>query len=481
LALRLPLLPLESFPQRSPPSAVVACERVLVCDSEAAAGGVFPGMRLADARALLPELVALACDESQTARRLAALACWAGNFTSEVCLAGSDVLLLEVAGSLRLFGGVDALLERVLSGMDEQGHAVVAALAPTPLAARWLSAGAAPGAPAVRCSNVGEMRAALAGLPLAALNLDPAVAGRLAGFGARWLGDVLPLPRSGLARRLGRPFTTDLARALGELPDPQLRYAFPETFRERMDLPAPCEEIGYLLFAVQRLISQLCGWLSARLIGVSEYSFLLIHDEECMTRVVIALGSVTRDPERLFRVLRERLERLVREGGLVPVTALVLQALSVETMAGRAVSLFEEDAAATTVPLLIEHLQARLGETQVRTLALLGEHRPECASREVAPGKAEREGNAVPAFGPRPAWLLPQPQPLAERDGRPQRGGPLTLVAGPERIESGWWDAGEPGAAGDVRRDYFVALSQHQECLWIFRCEAGWFLHGIYG
>lgn len=87
---------------------------------------------------------------------------------------------------------------------------------------------------------------------------------------------------------------------------------------------------------------------------------------------------------------------------------------------------------------------------------------------------------AAASLGARPLCLLPEPQALGEAGGRPQRGGPLRLVAGPERIESGWWDEGEPGAVGDVRRDYFIALSARAEWLWIFRSDAGWFLHGLF-
>lgn len=128
--------------------------------------------------------------------------------------------------------------------------------------------------------------------------------------------------------------------------------------------------------------------------------------------------------------------------------------------------------------LLAERLRARLGETSVHGLALRAEHRPELASCAVAPGGGSSAG--VPAAASRPAWLLPRPQALPEVGGRPQRDGPLLLLAGPERIESGWWDADEPGAVGDVRRDYFVALSPRREWLWIYRCAAGWFLHGLY-
>jgi protein ImuB len=54
----------------------------------------------------------------------------------------------------------------------------------------------------------------------------------------------------------------------------------------------------------------------------------------------------------------------------------------------------------------------------------------------------------------------------------------LTLICGPERIESSWWD-GE-----DVQRDYFVAEDRAGLRLWVFRERTGehrWFLHGIFG
>ena len=64
---------------------------------------------------------------------------------------------------------------------------------------------------------------------------------------------------------------------------------------------------------------------------------------------------------------------------------------------------------------------------------------------------------------------------LREVQGRPQRNGALSLLAGPERIEAGWWDG------GDARRDYFVAIDGAGRWLWIFRDPrppGGWFLHG---
>ena len=52
----------------------------------------------------------------------------------------------------------------------------------------------------------------------------------------------------------------------------------------------------------------------------------------------------------------------------------------------------------------------------------------------------------------------------------------LTLVSGPERLESGWWDG------DDIARDYFVGRDASERCLWVFRTRAGeWFVHGVFG
>jgi protein ImuB len=80
--------------------------------------------------------------------------------------------------------------------------------------------------------------------------------------------------------------------------------------------------------------------------------------------------------------------------------------------------------------------------------------------------------------------LLGQPQPLAairDATGAVQRllhgGQDLSLVSGPERIQSGWWDGDE------VARDYYVARTADGAQWWIFReCAPGrrWFVHGCF-
>lgn len=501
LALYLPRLPLEAFPRRPPPSAIVSRERIVVADEVAATAGVLPGMRLSGAWALLPDLHVEQRDEAREQAALAQLACWAGSFTTEVCLLPPQTLLLEVAGSLRLFGGAAVLFAAVVDGCREQGFVAQAALAPTPLAAQWLAM-AGDDAP---CLDPADLPRRLGALPLDALpafNLSTQNHARLRGFGARSVGDVLRLPRAGLARRLGVAFVTDLARALGELPDPRARFVFPERFAERLELPARVENALALGFAGRRLIGVLCGWLAARSGGISECVFVFEHERGARQRpatlLTLGLTGATRNAERIGRVLIERLQRLELPAA---VEVLTLRAESPEPLAVRTGSLFAgagggQNGVASTVAnavadeaiaALVERLQARLGNDRVHGLAVAAEHRPENASQPVAPMQlAHRKPSykshrvAPPVSVPRPLWLLPQPQALRELGGRPQRGGPLQLLAGPERIESGWWDAGEAGAVGEVRRDYFIVMSQRSEWLWIYRSEAGWFLHGFF-
>ena len=51
------------------------------------------------------------------------------------------------------------------------------------------------------------------------------------------------------------------------------------------------------------------------------------------------------------------------------------------------------------------------------------------------------------------------------------------IVAGPERIEGGWWDT------GDVQRDYYVVHLSNGANLWVYQDlgeRGGWYLHGFW-
>lgn len=410
---------------------------------------------------------------SASAFPTSALACWAGRFTSHVNLAPAT-LRLEIAASLRLFGGLPALLGLVRDDLVAMDVDVQYAVAATPLAALWLAR--AGSREAAICPDLATTRAALAAMPLTALELTPPLARRVEGFGLRCLGDVFALPRASLGARLGKPFLVDLARALGEIPDPQTGFVFPEHFEQGLELPAPVDAAPVLLFAARRLIAALAGWLAVRNSAVRAIELRIDHGHGTSTSLEIAFSAPVHAAVRIERVLKERLDALSLSA---PALALSLRAESVQTREDRSHVLFEGAGQRhEALAELMDRLVARLGSQAVQGLACHADHRPELASRSRLTRSARSATHvSVASLPARPLWLVNPPEALRELRGRPQRAGPLALVAGPERIESGWWDG------FDARRDYFVAIDRAGRWLWIFRDPrppGGWFLHGMF-
>lgn len=468
LALHLPHLPLEANAPLPSPSAVVEHGCVVLGDLAARRAGIEAGIGVAAARALAPGVTLLTRRRDQEEAALHSLACWGGSLTPRVSLA-PQTLLLEIGSCLRLFGGMEKLCAAAAEGIAAQGFCARLAVAPTPLGAEWLARQHTD----ARCVDVARLRAELDALPVSVLPAKAATA--LGRFGARTLGEARRLPSAGLGQRIGVESLLLLARAYGEQPDPRADFVFPAQFSLPLQLPAAVENAAALLFAARRLTAALSGWLAARQAGVREAVLRLMHryDE---TRVPLQFAELTADNARFERVLRERLERMTLAA---PVETLCLEATQVDALPGCSRSLLDDaQASRETIGTLLERLTARLGDARVHRIVPHADHRPECATRRL--GLFEKTSACVPTVSPRPLWLLDPPESLQEVDGRPYRRGPLQLLSGPERIESGWWDAGEK--TGDLRRDYFIAGSKDGTWLWIYReCSAGgWFLHGYF-
>ncbi|HSQ71046.1 MAG TPA: DNA polymerase Y family protein, partial [Rubrivivax sp.] len=211
------------------------------------------------------------------------------------------------------------------------------------------------------------------------------------------------------------------------------------------------------------------------------------------TELRVELAEPALDAAHLQLLLRERLGRCQLAA---PTLELQLRCSHLVASPAPNGELFPTRASeAVGLVRLLERLRARLGDEQVQRLEPVADHRPERASRSVpAQGTLPaRAGTAVAAAAAlqampalphhRPAWLLPEPLPLAERGALPLlEGRPLQLVSGPERIEAGWWD-GAPAV-----RDYFIAQAEDGSLVWLYRGrlpaaagEAGWFLQGRFG
>jgi protein ImuB len=511
LALHLPRLPIEVFGAvPDPGSAAVAAAapfavvnaagspvRVLLADAAAARCGVRPGLALSAAQVLCPALKVRPRDAAAEDHALERLALWGEQFTPTLCLARSeaaaatdprtphDALLLEIGGSLALFGGLEALVARVRDALVPLAHDAVLASAPTPLAALLFARQGLE----VHVHDRAALASRLDALPASALDVTPAAHDWFGRVGLRTLAELRRLPRAGLAQRTGgREALAALDRATGHASDPRAPFVPPPRFDTRLELPCAVHEVEALLFAARRLVGALAGFLAGRERGLLRGVLQLGHRPQsgvpAATSVGLVLSSPNRDPLHLARLLHERLSRTP-----LPASVETLRLVAVETapLASRSLSFLDARGGAVEERLaLVEQLRARLGPDAVHGVALAADHRPERAWQRVEPG-ARRDvavtTSRSPLPPPRPFWLLDPPRPWQPTAG-------TRWLAGPERIESGWWDAD-----GDMRRDYHVVEIDDGRRAWVWRsvgghaggeagggtADAQWWLHGWFG
>jgi protein ImuB len=434
---------------------------------------------------------------------LSALGWWALRYTPKVARLG-DVLLLEVSASARLWGGLAALLHHVIASnkpvaIDKYSQAATSLIAFAQLVVAPLS-------PTQPVSGL-----AVDELPLGALNAAQPHLDTLARLGVTTWGQLRALPRGGVSRRFGAPLLDALDQAYGVRPDLYPWLVLPEVFEARLELSAQVESAPALLFAARRLLAQLKVWLQMRQRGVLALELIWQMDERRHTehqgQLVLRTAQPTQDSAHLQRLLGEHLAHVRLPA---PAHTLRLRTLETSPLAHASASLLP-DALSTgdSLAQMVERLSARLGSDRVLQLQPRLDHRPEhmqiwleAATSSIAThainkrargSKSLKKSQAIKADSQTPwaqplapTWLLQEPLKLAVRQQQPHSQGPLTLLAGPQRLESGWWGGGDVAL-----RDYFVARSAQAGLLWVYRQRlmgsgaraeqvSDWYLHGIF-
>ncbi|MET0224969.1 MAG: DNA polymerase Y family protein [Dokdonella sp.] len=492
--LRFPQLALDALrvdadaPSAAKPRAVIdgpqQRRHIVLADAAARRQGVHAGQALSAAQVLCPRLSILPRDEAAERQALESLAAWAYRFSAEVHLAAADAIFIEIGASLSLFGGWPALERRLRHELARFGFAYTLAAAPTATAAHVL----ATHSDGIAIPASGPLETALGIVPIAASGLTEKVIAALHGMGFRELRELFPLPRAELTRRIGEEALAHLDRMRGLAAETWLRWQPPARFERRIEFSYGVESNTALAFPLQRLIRELALFLIARDGGVLRFTLTLGHERGARTRVEVGLLAPQRDAASLFELARARLERIELAA---PVHALGLRADDLPPLCPLHRDLFDDHRREQLDwPALVERLRARLGDDALQGLAEVADHRPGRAwrfvpaldrsislreGRPVSTRRSSAKNATVPtvsttataAAKPRPFWLLRQPILL--------HGVPTRILAGPERIESGWWDG------HDYRRDYYIVETRLGQRAWAY-VEAGatsnWTLHG---
>ena len=455
---------------------------VIAANDIARSLGVQLGAPVAAAEALASSLLVVARNKDNEAHALERLAAWALQFTPTVTLEPQQGILLEAAPSLRLQGGLDALIEKIRSGCERLGYRVVCAVAPTARAAWWFAI-TSPSSPRRRGPSVVKsldsrlrrnddivdvcddknLRDHLGKLHIISLGWPSQTIELLHALGIKTIADCLALPRAGLIQRFGAALANELDQALGIQADVRPLFSAPQQFHSRIELPAEVSEIDALLFVLKRLLIEMEGFLRGLGAGVQSVRVELEQGIKQRESFSVGLLAPEREHQRLLMLISARLANLKLERS---VWAVSVHAEQLQSLSGKQRSFLVDSASHHVASRqLLERLQARLGKDKVQTLALGNDHRPEYAW---SVGNVSQR-HAVSHYPLRPLWLLPQPRPINDND--------IALLAGPERIEAGWWDG------KSVQRDYYIARNGRGAVLWIYRQHhepIRWYMHGVF-
>lgn len=513
--------------------AKVGAARILAAvDARAEAAGLEPGLGLAEARALVPELAIDPHDPEADAALLDGLATACDRYTPLVALDPPDGLFLDVTGCAHLFGGEAGLRDDLLARLGRAGLAARAAIAGTPGAA-WALARYGE-TPILADTDIVD---ALAPLPVEALRLAPETARSLASLGLRTVARLAGQPRAPLAARFGPLLLRRLDQARGAEDEPITpRRAMPLLVVERR-LAEPVFQWDVVAAYLGRLAAALEERLEARGEGARRLVLALFHADGAVSGTEIATTGPVRDPARIAAVFAPKLDALAAARQIDSGIDLIrLMAFETGALTPRQGDLHGHGAAEADLARLVDVLSARLGAAAVTRLVAGDSHIPEFAgaalpahpgklesgsesfrSRQLAAARADRgqeqsrgewatatalnlaEEAGVYTSEPeppeRPLRLFPRPEPVEAVAGVPDgppvrfRWRKLAFVVaraeGPERIAAEWWHGGAVGPT----RDYFRVEDTDGRRFWLFReglyeretAAPRWYLHGLFG
>jgi protein ImuB len=476
---------------------------VRAADPRALACGIAPGQGVADAQALLPDLLVLPADPAGDLAALHRLAEWATRFSPLVAPDPGDGLMLDITGCAHLWGsgdnGEEKLLADALRRLRGHGFDVVGAIAGT-IGGAWAASRFSQSKTGTIIPT-GAVSGALAGLPVQALRIDAATADGLQRLGLRKIGDLYPMQRAGLAQRFGTALITRLDQALGcaaetlspLLPPPEHRVGL--GFAEPISAPESLHRVSEIL--VERLARELAEHQrGVRALKLSAYRL-----DGVVSAVTIGTARASAEPRHLFHLIAEKLEQIDPGPGIEFMSLAAERTEVVTALQSGMIDMDETAISAADLAPLIDRLANRLGAERLARPMPVQSHVPERAVKLVAPLAEQKKTESKtgwPKLPPRPTRLLPDPEPIEVMAPVPDDP-PITFrwrrilhrvtwAEGPERVAPEWWRPTSPDAHESLEtRDYYRVQDESGGRYWLYRAglyQTGkpprWYLHGVF-
>jgi len=461
--------------------------RMVITSSNALAEtqGVFNGMVLADARAIIPSLYFLDDQPGISQALLTKLAEKCIVYTPWVSVDGPDGLILDITGCAHLWGGERQYLTDINMRLKRLGYSVRIAMADT-IGCAWAMARFGASDAIV---ETGEQAKALFPLTPAALRLQPAIIERLQKLGLRQIRNFISMPRSALRRRFGEDMIHKLDQALGYEAEMREPVQPIEPYLERLPCLEPIVTATGIEIALERLLGVLCSRLLQEEKGLRSACFKCYRVDGHLQKIEIGTHRASHNATHLFKLFEPKLSSIEPDLGI---ELFVLEAPKTEDLSPSQEKLWEGSCGLQDEGLLelLDRLENKIGIQSIHRFLPDEHHWPERSYRR-ALSLQEKLNSTWRTDKPRPLQLLARPEPVEVTAPIPDYP-PMTFryrnklhtikkADGPERIEAEWWLEDGP------LRDYYSVEDQDGQRYWLFRSGHyseermhKWFIHGFF-
>lgn len=462
LYLHFPSLQLDSLYAEKTDSAIIIVSpknnSIIQLNDQALQQGIKLGMGLGTASSLCCNLQVYPYQVTTEKEKLREIAQWLYLVTSDIVFFEPNGILLRISNMLTLCNGLDSYWGSLKDHLDQLKLHYYYATGYSPLAARTLAK--------VGLNRVTDNKKWLLNKlkeqPLSATDLPMKTAEKLSRVGINSLGQLLIIPMAEIAKRFDIELINYVGRLLAQFKHPVDFYHPPMKFKHRLELLYDIENSQWLIKPLKLLLIKLEQFLILRDQITHEIIISLHQRDTPDTELAVSSAQGDYSQKQWLRLAQLTLESITLNGPVHSITLFVNNAVAKQALSS---NLFTGDKGNTTALELVSTLQAKLGKQAIKGLSLTEDARPELTSQYCHP-LSTPPSHPVSQQKLRPSFLLPTPQRLLDK---------VSVIQGPERISTGWWD-GNP-----IVRDYFIARCTQGRWLWIFRNHnKEWFLHGAF-
>lgn len=374
----------------------------------------------------------------------------------------ADALLIEVRGSLRYFGGTKYLAKELANSLHDVHY--WGALSPSPSASLLMASCGVRRA----VQHPDELRSVLGDIGIDQLPFPDKLHKALQRCGLVRLREIWRIPAREIRLRFGRSLYDYLNYLLAARQEIPPRWEDEKSFSKQLSFDSGLTSNTQLLHYADKLLQDLVDFLACHHLQSDQATIELL----CETPPPVSIPLITRYPGRDKVLLLTLLELTLGKQKLPS----AVQQMSLYSHSFSIYNPMNQQSS------LADMLAARLGQDHILQLSTTEEYAPEFASRtETLQVKANNSTRSKNSSDSDKSWLpfllVQPPKRLSVNNNILYHLTPLSILRGPQRIETRWW------AGQSIRRDYYVACNQQGSQLWIFQDLNNthhWYLHGVF-